>query len=278
MMTTTENVFSHEDFQLIEVHQLGSPLAIFHIKPGTIRLLRWVGRLIFLIGIFTLIMDLTQKLEFDLASPTFIGSLCELLVGGVFYSLMVQQARSTRAIVCEHGLLQVSKKIIKIQAEAVLWKDILSIAERSIGQECTITYLAKKPFTQLTLTRSYQNLDELVTLITERSKPYVLTKQELYNTLQEMRNSILDIEQPQEGGMYRCPCCKHKTLRERANYTICPVCYWTDDGQNNTDANTNRFLSPNHMSLALGRENYQRFGAIQRDALASVRPPLPEEL
>jgi hypothetical protein len=81
-----------------------------------------------------------------------------------------------------------------------------------------------------------------------------------------------------EGMRYRCPCCHYKTLEERGGYDICEVCFWEDDGQDDQDADTQRSLSPNHMSLTLARANYRRFGACQERLLPHVRPPLPEEL
>jgi len=83
---------------------------------------------------------------------------------------------------------------------------------------------------------------------------------------------------PREGMRYRCPCCHYKTLEERGGYDICPVCFWEDDGQDDQDADTVRVITPNHMSLTQGRENYRRFGASQERLIPHVRPPLPEEL
>ncbi len=82
---------------------------------------------------------------------------------------------------------------------------------------------------------------------------------------------------PQEGVKYRCPCCGYKTLDERGGYDICPVCFWEDDGQDEEDAETNRPLGPNHLSLVQAREMYRRIGACEERLLLYVRPPLPEE-
>lgn len=83
---------------------------------------------------------------------------------------------------------------------------------------------------------------------------------------------------PRERMRYRCPCCHYKTLEERGGYDICPVCFWEDDGQDDQDADTVRVITPNHMSLTQGRENYRRFGVSQERLIPHVRPPLPEEL
>lgn len=42
-----------------------------------------------------------------------------------------------------------------------------------------------------------------------------------------------------------CPCCHYKTLTERGQYEVCPVCFWEDDGSNDTI----RYSYPNHMSI-----------------------------
>lgn len=80
-----------------------------------------------------------------------------------------------------------------------------------------------------------------------------------------------------EGVRYSCPCCHYKTLESRGDYDICPVCFWEDDGQDDTDADADQIFGPNHMSLTQGRQNYQKIGAISERLLQFVRPPLPEE-
>lgn len=75
-----------------------------------------------------------------------------------------------------------------------------------------------------------------------------------------------------------CPCCGHRTLVERAAFEICPVCFWEDDGQGDTDADEVRG-GPNHdLSLTVARRNYREFGACEQRVLQSARAPLPEEL
>ncbi len=31
--------------------------------------------------------------------------------------------------------------------------------------------------------------------------------------------------------VYRCPCCRYKTLHSRGGYEICPVCFWKTTGR-----------------------------------------------
>ncbi|WP_145292348.1 CPCC family cysteine-rich protein [Pirellulimonas nuda] len=73
-----------------------------------------------------------------------------------------------------------------------------------------------------------------------------------------------------------CPCCGHRTLRERGAFEICPVCFWQDDGQDEHNA-AESLGGPNEISLSEGRSNYKLFGASRRQDLTHVRLPRPDE-
>jgi len=77
--------------------------------------------------------------------------------------------------------------------------------------------------------------------------------------------------------VYGCPCCKHRTLRGRAGFEICPVCYWEDDGQDEHDADVVRGGPNGNLSLREAQDNYRRFQASEAQAVVHVRAPLPEE-
>lgn len=114
--------------------------------------------------------------------------------------------------------------------------------------------------------------------MTEEKDDEAITKMKLalfYAHVDTLEKSVH--AEPQEGVKYRCPCCGYKTLDERGGFNICEVCFWEDDGQDNVDAAINRPFSPNHMSLAQGRENYHCLGACKEHCLPFARPPLPEE-
>lgn len=52
-----------------------------------------------------------------------------------------------------------------------------------------------------------------------------------------------------------CPCCGLRTIGQRSEYEICPVCWWEDDGQDNADAH-NGLGGPNGvLSLTQARIN-----------------------
>lgn len=76
----------------------------------------------------------------------------------------------------------------------------------------------------------------------------------------------------QRGDMFRCPCCDCFTLNGVAQYDICPVCFWEDDGTTSEHG-----FSPNGCSLGEARQNYLKFGANQERDLQHVREPLPNE-
>lgn len=59
-----------------------------------------------------------------------------------------------------------------------------------------------------------------------------------------------------------CPCCGYPTLDGRANYEICFLCWWEDDGQDD-DSATVIFGGPNHdYSLRDARANFARSGVM----------------
>lgn len=74
-----------------------------------------------------------------------------------------------------------------------------------------------------------------------------------------------------------CPCCRYRTLEERSGYEICPVCFWEDDGQGDSDATTVRGGPNSNLSLAQARENFKAFGASDPRSVRSVRAPYPFE-
>jgi hypothetical protein len=88
-----------------------------------------------------------------------------------------------------------------------------------------------------------------------------------------------DVSKPAEQKKsYRCPCCRYKTLYERAGYEICKVCFWEDDGQDDHDADDVRGGPNGVLSLERARINFQTLGACDGKFVSNVRHPLPDEL
>ncbi|MBW8727526.1 MAG: hypothetical protein JF625_20540 [Inquilinus limosus] len=85
-------------------------------------------------------------------------------------------------------------------------------------------------------------------------------------------------EPTQDRPTYRCPCCGCKTLRGRAAFEICPVCWWEDDGQDEDDADLIRGGPNGSLSLRDAQQNYRSCGASEPVFVHRVRKPRPEEL
>jgi hypothetical protein len=78
-------------------------------------------------------------------------------------------------------------------------------------------------------------------------------------------------------GICDCPCCGYRTLPDRDAYSICPVCFWEDDGDWDPDDELER-SGPNHgLTLGEGRANFAAFGACEPRLRGSVRAPTPRE-
>lgn len=57
-----------------------------------------------------------------------------------------------------------------------------------------------------------------------------------------------------------CPCCGRRTLETRGQFTICRVCWWEDDSQDNESADV-AYGGPNYgISLTEGRYNFLTYG------------------
>lgn len=80
-----------------------------------------------------------------------------------------------------------------------------------------------------------------------------------------------------EDGPHRCPCCGFLTLDGRANFEICAVCFWEDDGQDDHDADRVRGGPNGRLSLTEARQNFQAMGACDERCTAFVREPMPGE-
>ncbi|MGY0058446.1 CPCC family cysteine-rich protein [Streptomyces sp. LZ34] len=64
---------------------------------------------------------------------------------------------------------------------------------------------------------------------------------------------------PDDATLVACPCCRHRTLRERANFEICMECGWEDDGQDDKDAHIVRGGPNGSLSLAQARREHLAF-------------------
>ena len=71
---------------------------------------------------------------------------------------------------------------------------------------------------------------------------------------------------PALDGRFACPCCGRPSLFVPAEYDICPICFWEDDGQDDPNA-AEVWGGPNRdYSLAEARENFREHGTMYRPA------------
>ena len=76
---------------------------------------------------------------------------------------------------------------------------------------------------------------------------------------------------------YRCPCCGYRTLDSPCALSLCPVCWWEDDGQEDEDAGDVRLTVNGFLSLTQARMHYQQCGASHPRFVPYVRKPLADE-
>lgn len=81
-----------------------------------------------------------------------------------------------------------------------------------------------------------------------------------------VQQTIQQKDWPKFRDRFLCPCCYMPTLTERAQYQICVICFWEDDGQDSDDAEL-VFGGPNaDYSLQEARENFNDFHTMYRRA------------
>ena len=77
---------------------------------------------------------------------------------------------------------------------------------------------------------------------------------------------------------FRCPCCGCRTLEAPGAMALCPVCWWEDDGQEDSDASEVRLTVNGELSLEEARAYYTQCGASHPRFLPYVRKPLDSEI
>merc|ERR1711916_340639 len=83
-----------------------------------------------------------------------------------------------------------------------------------------------------------------------------------------------DVENGEEDEIFenlqQCPCCLYFTLHERGAFEICPVCYWEDDGQDESDVTEVRNGPNGELSLSKARQNFATYAAADEAFIANV--------
>ena len=72
--------------------------------------------------------------------------------------------------------------------------------------------------------------------------------------------------------IYYCPCCDYRTLAERGVKTVCPVCFWEDDGRDFEHLDEKSSANDN-LTLLKARANFQQIGACSERWLHKVCSP-----
>jgi hypothetical protein len=80
----------------------------------------------------------------------------------------------------------------------------------------------------------------------------------------KLEDTVEVVGEPEK--MLDCRCCGYLTIRERGQYGICPVCFWEDDGLQDTD----RVSGSNHMTLREAKENFSHMGACSKNVLQHI--------
>lgn len=69
-----------------------------------------------------------------------------------------------------------------------------------------------------------------------------------------------------------CPCCGYRTLPERDNYELCPVCFWEDDP---SESRAPGFAGgANSVDLVTAHQTFLRIGAMHPLLILPVRNPV----
>lgn len=80
-------------------------------------------------------------------------------------------------------------------------------------------------------------------------------------------------------GKAACPCCGYHTLCDPpGSYDICPVCYWEEDCGTVDWCDMSSWGGANHMTIEIGRRNYEASGTCDGGPATICRPPTQEEL
>jgi hypothetical protein len=148
---------------------------VYKLRPGYIRFLRRIGLSLIILAVVILVAETTisfiqwrrgqtsSDFVFFLLYALLV-SLSSLFIGWFILRLEVPQAQIEHMIVCEQGLLQVSKSIGKKQVKMMPWQNILAIKKFPGGYS-----LSHREGEIIAFDIMYQNVEELIALIRQQS-------------------------------------------------------------------------------------------------------------
>ena len=76
--------------------------------------------------------------------------------------------------------------------------------------------------------------------------------------------------------MDTCACCGYKTIEEKGNYEICPICYWEDDSVQEADPWFEG--GANVPSLFQAQINLKKYGATEDKFKSNIRAIKPKDV
>ncbi len=155
-----------EDYQLININKLGSPLAVYKMKSFYLHSLFIMGVCFLILGFTILALDLYENLGSDeVYFAMYIGlALLSFIVGIFVFRVELPRSQNYQIIVCEHGLLETKGQPPKRKFAIVYWKNVQTI--RKLYNGYTITQRGHDTFT---LTALYEHAKELAAYIKLRS-------------------------------------------------------------------------------------------------------------
>ncbi|WP_149403030.1 hypothetical protein [Dictyobacter arantiisoli] len=178
---------------MIENNQLGVPLSIHSIKNKEILSWTILGWFIFILSVLTLsaliiliIINWQQIIALSTEHLHDIGAVeqrnvkqsqlydehfslfrslvvvgCVFLLGLFLLLVRISSMKRRRVIVCEHGLLQVRRKVWSDQVEVVHWEEIQALKSVHTISNREYMHLIRKEGKPLVLVNDYEDFDEL---------------------------------------------------------------------------------------------------------------------
>lgn len=170
MSQVNENALSDEDAQRISKYRLGRPLRVYRLSPRYMRFERIVALIISILIILQSFGWVIVAEDSEWPSSLIIDVLIALMFfGGVVIGLVaIPHAHKHRLIVCETGLLDVTKIVWYKHVQVRYWKNIQAIRKQSFPQgEYRIKYRRSGPLSVSAFI--YQDGDELITFIKDKN-------------------------------------------------------------------------------------------------------------
>lgn len=131
-----ESQFSDADYRLIERKKLGAPLKVYRLSRRYFLLECALGFTVSLTALFPAVLLTFNYFLTDWPHPlllTILG-LCLFFIGGVVGITTIPGARKSRLLVCEMGMLWVTRTVGYHRVRVIHWKNILTIRKLPLNE------------------------------------------------------------------------------------------------------------------------------------------------